>query len=89
MVIMLKKLSDMGEKIVFAHIKDGNSKNSDQAITGSQQNQLGKDILGLTLKSGDTKFDSPTFVAIEYNGVKKIKDKIKPPTILRLQQMSL
>lgn len=38
----------------------------------------------MTLKSGDnTKFDSPTFAAIEYNGVKKIKDKIKPPTTFK------
>lgn len=46
MVIMLKSYLIWEKKLYFARYKDMFSKNG-TAITGSQQNQLGKDILGL------------------------------------------
>uniref|UniRef100_Q0I2J5 Autotransporter adhesin n=1 Tax=Histophilus somni (strain 129Pt) TaxID=205914 RepID=Q0I2J5_HISS1 len=61
-------LGDMGNKIKFAHILDGNIETgSDQAITGNQLNQLGSSILGLTVKTNDkTQFDKVLFEAVEY-----------------------
>ncbi|TDF36930.1 hypothetical protein E3U35_10275, partial [Histophilus somni] len=60
-------LGDMGNKIKFANILDGNiEQNSDQAITGNQLKNVG-DILGLTQPNGDkTKFDTVQFGAVEY-----------------------
>ncbi|ACA31577.1 YadA domain protein [Histophilus somni 2336] len=64
-----KKTADMGELIKFGHIADGEiADKSNQAITGNQLNQLGKTILGLTVNSDKTKFDTPSFVAVNYEG---------------------
>ncbi|ARU64558.1 hypothetical protein BTV20_03140 [Histophilus somni] len=65
-----KKTANMGELIKFGHIADGEiADQSNQAITGSQLNQLGKTILGLDVNSSDkTKFDTPKFTAVNYEG---------------------
>ncbi|THA20701.1 hypothetical protein E5361_09795, partial [Histophilus somni] len=63
-------LGDMGNKIKFAHILDGEiASGSDQAITGNQLHQLGSSILGLTQPNDDkTKFSSHNFTAVNYIG---------------------
>ncbi|MSN96119.1 hypothetical protein F1B92_02730, partial [Campylobacter sp. FMV-PI01] len=84
-----KNIIDMGDKIKFAHILDGEiSQNSDEAITGTQLHQLGKTILGLEVNSSDkTKFNTPTFTAVEYNGAPKTgrnnQQKTTPPTTFK------
>uniref|UniRef100_Q0I1T5 Autotransporter adhesin n=2 Tax=Pasteurellaceae TaxID=712 RepID=Q0I1T5_HISS1 len=65
-----RNVVDMGDKIKFAHISDGEiTSGSDQAITGNQLNQLGSTILGLGVQSNDkTKFDTPSFTKVQYEG---------------------
>ncbi|WP_249963704.1 YadA-like family protein [Histophilus somni] len=62
-------LGDMGDKIKFAHILDGEIKdNSDHAITGNQLKNVG-DILGISINnSSNTKFDTPSFTKVQYEG---------------------
>ncbi|WP_249962484.1 YadA-like family protein [Histophilus somni] len=65
-----KNVVDMGEKIKFAHILDGEIKdNSDHAITGNQLKNVG-DILGISINSNNTKFDNPSFTKVKYNGAR-------------------
>ncbi|MSN95840.1 hypothetical protein F1B92_01290, partial [Campylobacter sp. FMV-PI01] len=72
-----KSFADMGDKIKFAHILDGEiSQNSDEAITGTQLHQLGKDILGLKVKD-NIKFETPTFEKVNYNGSSKTATTFK------------
>ncbi|QEH10548.1 hypothetical protein E4M08_01195 [Histophilus somni] len=71
-------LGNMGERIKFANILDGEISNkSDQAITGAQLNNLGS-ILGIQPKTDDkTKFvlsndsNKKNFAAVEYIGSDK------------------
>ncbi|WP_249961803.1 YadA-like family protein [Histophilus somni] len=61
-------LGDMGNKIKFAHILDGEiTSGSDQAITGNQLKNVG-DILGITVNTNNTKFDTPSFTRVQYEG---------------------
>uniref|UniRef100_Q0I4Z9 Autotransporter adhesin n=1 Tax=Histophilus somni (strain 129Pt) TaxID=205914 RepID=Q0I4Z9_HISS1 len=63
-----KAFADLGEKIKFAHILDGEiTSGSDQAITGNQLKNVG-DILGITVNTNNTKFDNPSFTKVKYNG---------------------
>ncbi|WP_166738596.1 hypothetical protein, partial [Histophilus somni] len=83
-----KKTADMGELIKFGHIADGNiADKSNQAITGNQLNQLGTSILGLTVNNSDkTKFDTPSFTPVNYEGVPKSganNQQITPPTTFK------
>ncbi|WP_249960688.1 YadA-like family protein [Histophilus somni] len=65
-------LGDMGNKIKFAHILDGNIETgSDQAITGNQLHQLGSTILGLKVKNSKTEFEKVQFEAVEVTDPKK------------------
>ncbi|MFY1027036.1 hypothetical protein ACE4RU_04705, partial [Actinobacillus seminis] len=71
-------LGNMGEKIKFANVLDGEiSATSDQAITGHQLKNVG-DILGVSVNNTDTtKFDKPNFSAVKYVGGKQGRDTFK------------
>ncbi|THA20735.1 hypothetical protein E5361_09575, partial [Histophilus somni] len=63
-----RKFVNIGQKIRFGHLKDGEIKSdSDQAITGNQLKNVG-DILGISVNTGNTKFDNPSFTAVESIG---------------------
>ncbi|QEH09046.1 hypothetical protein [Histophilus somni] len=63
-----RKFVDIGQKIRFGHLKDGEIKSdSDQAITGNQLKNVG-DILGVSVNTPNTKFDNPSFTAVESIG---------------------
>ncbi|TDF37033.1 hypothetical protein E2R48_10050, partial [Histophilus somni] len=61
-----KQIADIGEKIRFGHLADGEISNkSDQAITGAQLYDL-KGKLGLELETNNTQFKGHNFTAVEY-----------------------
>ncbi|TJY47319.1 ESPR-type extended signal peptide-containing protein, partial [Histophilus somni] len=67
-----RKFVDIGQKIRFGHLKDGEIKSdSDQAITGNQLKNVG-DILGVSVNTpNNTQFDSYKFTAVDYEGSQK------------------
>ncbi|OZN25541.1 hypothetical protein CFY87_02775 [Actinobacillus seminis] len=70
-------LGDMGKKIKFAHILDGEIKSgSDQAVTGNQLYSV-KDVLGVELNQNTT-LKRPSFGAVNYvNGGKRVTETFK------------
>ncbi|WWO73894.1 hypothetical protein V4937_04120 [Histophilus somni] len=67
-----KNFVNIGDKIRFGHLKDGEIKSdSDQAITGNQLKNVG-DILGVSVNTpNNTQFDSYKFTAVDYKGSQK------------------